>query len=104
VRTFRILCSLAILLLATAAPRPAKAQTGQAAIDASKTGLEPFGSYKGGNIDTINLRSGQLMVDIPIMSYPQRGGKLKLNFVLHYSYTGITVTPICIPGCFTMPY
>jgi len=47
-------------------------------------GIKPFGSYGGGNIDSINLGTGSLGVDIPIISYPQRGGKLKLGFSVHY--------------------
>ena len=48
-------------------------------------GLKPYGSYHMGNIDTISLANGSLGVDIPLISYPQRGGKLTLDFSLHYS-------------------
>jgi RHS repeat-associated protein len=63
---------------------PASAQVDQA----FETGLNPYRSYQSGNIDTISLWNRQLNVDIPIISYPQRGGKLPLNFVLHYANLG----------------
>jgi len=47
--------------------------------------LKPFGAYQMGNIDNVSLGNGSLAVDIPLISYPQRGGKLKLDFSLHYS-------------------
>jgi hypothetical protein len=43
-----------------------------------ETGIKQFGSYQGGQIDTISLLQGGFTVDIPLISYPQRGGKLKL--------------------------
>jgi len=36
-------------------------------------GLEPYKSYMGGNIDTVSLTNGNLMLHIPLVSYPQRG-------------------------------
>ena len=56
-----------------------------------ETGLKPYNTYHGGDIDIINVRNGDLMLDIPLVSYPQRGGKLKLDFVLHYWNTGSEV-------------
>jgi RHS repeat-associated protein len=50
-----------------------------------ETGLKPFGSYHGGNIDTVNLSNGSLNITIPLMSYPQTGGKLKLDFAFRMS-------------------
>lgn len=47
-------------------------------------GLKPYGSYHMGNIDTVSLGNGSLSVDIPLISYPQRGGKLALDFHLQY--------------------
>src|SRR5262249_22869082 len=39
-----------------------------------------YGSYHGTDIDSVNLASGHLEVTIPLISYPQRGGKLGLSF------------------------
>ncbi len=39
-------------------------------------------------IDHVNTTTGHLTVDIPLMTYPQRGDKLKLAFGLHYEMGG----------------
>jgi RHS repeat-associated protein len=59
-----------------------------------ETGVKPFGSYDGGNIDTINLSNGMVTLDIPLISYPQRG-KLKLDLVLHYQNLGSYADQTC---------
>jgi hypothetical protein len=51
-------------------------------------GLKPYGSYMGGNVDTVSLTNGNLMLHIPLVSYPQRGGSLKLSFFLRYNNKG----------------
>src|SRR5712675_2313760 len=51
-------------------------------------GLKPYGSYMGGNIDTVSLTNGNLMLHIPLVSYPQRGGRLSLAFYLRYNNKG----------------
>ncbi|MGH9572022.1 MAG: hypothetical protein ACRD40_00615, partial [Candidatus Acidiferrales bacterium] len=47
---------------------------------AFQVAAQPFSSYQGGNIDKVDLFSGNISIDIPLMSYPQRGGKLNLGF------------------------
>ncbi len=51
-------------------------------------GLKPYGSYMGGNLDTVSLTNGNLMLHIPLVSYPQRGGRLNLAFYLRYNNKG----------------
>src|SRR5260221_4112820 len=60
----------------------------------------PFRTYHGGDIDSINLSNGKLNIDIPLISYPQRGGKLNLGFALHYENTGLYVAG-CLPTAFS---
>jgi len=84
VRSDRMFCLLWAAILLLSAARSVRAQQ-----DPNfETGIEPFKSYHGGNIDTVNLKTGGLTLDIPIISYPQRGGKLHLDFVLHYYNSG----------------
>jgi hypothetical protein len=47
-------------------------------------GLQPYQSYDFGNIDVIGLSSGTVSLDLPFLSYPQRGS-LKFSFNLIYS-------------------
>lgn len=55
-------------------------------------GIKLFGSYDGGNIDTVSMVNGSLSLHIPLVSYPQVGGKLKVGFSIIYS------TPILTPS------
>ena len=48
-------------------------------------GLKPYGSYEGGNLDSINMANGSLTLHIPFWSYPQRGGKLRLNYFINFT-------------------
>ena len=38
-----------------------------------ENGVVPFGSYDGGDFDSINLFTGNLAIHIPLFNYPQRG-------------------------------
>jgi len=42
-------------------------------------GIKPYGSYHGGDLDSVNLLNGNLTLHIPLISYPQRGD-LKISF------------------------
>jgi hypothetical protein len=82
-RYFRILSWIVILITAVVPVGSAFAQN-----DPNfETGFKPFGSYDGGNIDHINMTNGGLNVDIPLISYPQKG-TLKLSYTLHYENLG----------------
>jgi RHS repeat-associated protein len=64
-----------------------------------QVGMRLHDSYVGGKIDTISSSTGGLVVDIPLMSYPQRGGELTLDFALHYENRGAYGAQICILTC-----
>jgi hypothetical protein len=51
-------------------------------------GMKPYGSFMGGNIDSVSLSNGNLTLHIPLVSYPQRGGRLSLTFFLRYNNKG----------------
>src|SRR6266850_2014233 len=59
-----------------------------------ENGINPYGSYHGGNIDTVSMTNGNLFLHIPLLSYPQRGGKLTLDFFIRFNaknwYTSFT--------------
>lgn len=54
-------------------------------------GFKPYGSFQGSDIDSVNLENGNLMLHIPIASYPQRGGQLKFSISTHYNNTNWAV-------------
>jgi hypothetical protein len=61
-------------------------------------GIQPFQSYHGGEIDRVNLSSGQVFVHIPLISYPQRGGKLHLDFALDFNGKKYSIEKDCLGG------
>jgi hypothetical protein len=89
----------------------AQPSQGQSGVDLL-TGDRPFGSYQRSAVDSIDLSNGRPIIDIPLISYPQRGGKLQLNFVLRYHSPIHTVTGNgevlggmtgCLPSAFGGP-
>ncbi len=49
-----------------------------------ENGFKSFGSYQSGDLDTVNLHTGNVMFHVPLFSYPQRGGKLSANSIVLY--------------------
>ncbi len=48
-------------------------------------GITPYAEYVPGDIDNVNPVNGNLFLKIPLLSYPQRGGKLKLDYYIYYN-------------------
>ena len=48
-------------------------------------GLKPFGAYEGGNLDSVSMSNGSLILHIPFWSYSQRGGRLRLNYFISFT-------------------
>jgi len=70
------------------------------------TGLIPFGSYHGGNIDHVNLLNLSVNLYTPVLSYKQRGD-LSLNYALSYNSPAQRLNPnVCkgSDGCFEAYY
>ena len=65
---------VALLLLLTVALR-LSAQT----IPSLEEGLRPYASLYGGDIDSVSLTNGNLVIHIPLVSFPQQGS-LRLDF------------------------
>jgi YD repeat-containing protein len=64
-RLLRFLTILTTLLLATICSAQQEVNLEQ--------GLKPYGAYHGGDIDSVSLNNGNLVLHIPLISYPQRG-------------------------------
>jgi RHS repeat-associated protein len=82
---FRRLCL--ILFLPSLFQAGLRAQSGPSL----QTGLTAYQSSQGGDIDQINTGNGNLFVHIPLLSYPQRGAALKLDFSLVSNNKNFTV-------------
>jgi YD repeat-containing protein len=60
-------------------------------------GIKPYGSYEGGDIDSISMVNGSLTLHIPLISYPQRGEKLHVSFSLVYANPYLQPWAVCDP-------
>src|ERR1700722_332621 len=46
-------------------------------------GASPYAVYSAGEIDNVNVLNGNVFVKIPLLSYPQRGEDLKMDFYIY---------------------
>lgn len=69
-----------LLLLALSFVSPSSAQTN---LD-EQQGFKPYESWHGGDLDSVSLTTGGLMLHVPLTSFPQRG-TLDLNFSIIYN-------------------
>jgi YD repeat-containing protein len=49
------------------------------------TGLSPYAVYNPSDLDNVNPTNGNIFLKIPLLSYPQKGGKLRLNYYIFYN-------------------
>lgn len=96
----RQLCLLLMFLLAVFAP----AARAQLTIDqTTEAGLKPYGAFDHDDFDSVSLSTGTLDLHIPLISYPQRGGKLSLNFFLTFQGGGYSFSNPPQGGCPRQP-
>lgn len=62
--------------------------------DDVQQGIKAYGTYRGGEIDSISMTNGNLIVDIPLVSYPQRG-KVHLGYKLIYNGKNYKQRTVC---------
>lgn len=75
----------AIVLLASVCR--AQTDAGQVADPMYEDGMKPYGSFSGGQIDSVNFLNTKLNLRIPLVSFPQRGSTLHLGFSIIYVNT-----------------
>ncbi len=63
--------------------------------DDIRQGINAYGTYRGGDIDLVSMTNGNVTVQIPLVSYPQRG-KLNLGYRLVYNNKIYAQRVICI--------
>ena len=61
---------------------PATACLSQITANAAQ-GASPYAVYNVGDIDNVNILNGNVFVKIPLLSYPQRGKDLTMNFYIY---------------------
>jgi len=90
-----VLVALAALLAVRCAPLSAQ--------DAPEfeMGLKPYGTFQGGDIDSVSLTNGNLTIHGPLWSNSQRGGKLTKDLTILYNNKGWYLKTTCghISGC-----
>jgi hypothetical protein len=59
-----------------------------------EVGFKPYGSYHGGDLDSVSLTNGNLSVHIPLAEYPQRGS-FGYTPRVTYNNKGWSVVPNC---------
>lgn len=68
---------------------------GQANVN-EEQGLKPYDSWHGGDLDTVSLTNGGLVLHIPLVSFPQRGN-LPLTFSIYSNTKNWQELNYCIP-------
>ncbi len=64
-------------------------------LDDVQQGIKAYGTYQGGEFDSISMTNGSLTLNIPVLSYPQRGN-VKLGYRFIYNRKTYMQTTSCI--------
>jgi RHS repeat-associated protein len=67
-------------------------------------GMKPYGSFEGGGIDSVSTTNGNLNLHIPLVSYPQRGGQLKLGFYVKFDNNSYSYSTANQSACNQPPH
>ena len=89
------------LICATFLVPSGQAQTLPPVTSDDQMGEQAYQSYHGGDIDSVSLTNGTLSLNLPFLSYPQRG-QLHLTFNLMYNNQPQHEGELCLPapaGC-----
>jgi RHS repeat-associated protein len=62
--------------------------------DDLQQGIKAYGTYRGGDIDSVSMTNGNLTLNIPLISYPQRG-HAHLGYELVYNNKNYKQTTTC---------
>src|SRR5215470_742732 len=80
----RVVLHFAIFLLSV------RVACGQAVSDWNQNGYPVFGTFHGSDLDMVSLSNGNLHIEIPIASFPQRHGEFNYKFI--YDTPSYTLT------------
>ena len=89
---YQVICAAFLILIALSHSGVATAQA-----DFEK-GYQGFQSYHGSDFDTVNLANGNLVLDIPLLSYEQRGGLPPVVISIRSNASTFQSTPQFVNG------
>ena len=75
------LARLLSILLASVSAFGQTVSNGQTLSDGNQTGFPVFGTFHGSDLDLVSLSAGNVHIEIPISSFPQRKGQFTYKFV-----------------------
>jgi len=102
---FVSLCWQICLLLGLFSAAFAPSARAQLTVDPTlERGLKPYGTFEGGAIDSVSTTNGNLNLHLPLVSYPQRGGKLSVVFSVIFRNNSYEYTPNTVPACTQKPF
>src|ERR1700761_8022996 len=52
----------------------------------TQMGMAPYMTFQNGDVDHVNTGNGNVYIQIPLLSYPQKGNKLRMNFFIRYNH------------------
>ncbi|HYY72549.1 MAG TPA: RHS repeat-associated core domain-containing protein, partial [Candidatus Bathyarchaeia archaeon] len=88
--TRKPLLALGLLAFIVVVGSPLRAQTNPDL----EQGFRPYGTFRGGDIDSVSMTNGNLSVQIPLFSLPQRGA-VHVGYQLQYNAKIYTYKTIC---------
>jgi len=81
----KVLCALSIAIYGSTC----------VAQDITDVEAKPYGSYTDGAIDTIDMATGNLMLHIPLISFPQKGSLPPLSFSVEANIAPYSQNQVC---------
>jgi hypothetical protein len=101
----RTLSRIAVLISLLACIVLAPLAQAQLSVDPTlERGLKPYGTFEGGAVDSVSVTNGNLNLHIPLISYPQRGGKLHLGFYVKFDNNSYTYSAQNQTACDQPPH
>jgi RHS repeat-associated protein len=92
------LLSMCLLIAACILQSVCPVATFGQSVAGGERGAQPYAAFQGGDIDSINLENGNMAINLPIVSYPQRGGKLQVGLNLVYNNKNFVLQQFCNPS------
>src|SRR5260370_36769610 len=87
-KIMKVLVAVLAIILAGSASAVAQRKVNE------EQGLKPYDSWHGGDLDSISMTNGGLVLHVPLASFPQRGN-LDLSFMVRFSSKQWQIRGVC---------